>query len=37
MFFLAINLSSKMKNKREFSFCLFVEKQPFFVRTKIIH
>ena len=30
MFFFAVNFGSKLKNKHEFFFCLFMAKQPFF-------
>jgi hypothetical protein len=35
--FLAANCSSKLENKHDFFFCLFVAKQPFFIGTKIVH
>jgi len=31
--FLVANFNSRLKNKCEFSFCLFLAKQPFFTRT----
>jgi hypothetical protein len=34
MFFRTANLNSKLKNKYDFSFCLLMTKQSFFVGTK---
>jgi len=37
MFFRTANLNSKLKNKYDFSFCLLMAKQSFFIGIKIVH